>query len=152
MSNIGRRLFAGLFASAPVALGVEKVIPTSPELPNPMWSHSAKTPGIIGDIVREALPPQLKQYEAAMEVSRRVSASRYHILRQNDPSARRHPNIAALRSVSAQHKIHMELAADEKFQAEQCTFEQSLRDALGLTEWFKKRELSNDQCANAGGY
>lgn len=125
---------------------------TEPSPPNPMWVNSAKTPGLLGDIVREVLPPQYKQYEAAMEVSRRAQGMRYQILRMTDREARRHPNITALRSVSAQHKIHMEIAAEEKFHAEQRTFEQTLRDAFGLTDWFKKREADSDQCASAEGY
>lgn len=138
MSMIGRRLFSGMFAAAPVAAAGAKVMTNHPIPVDPAKAIGEST----AKFIREAMPPQMKAYETAMTTAYKARDLRYQVLRLNDPSARRHPNITALRSVSPQHKIHMEIAAEEKFHEDQLSLTQKLRDAFGLTDWFAKRELS----------
>ena len=135
--SLSRRLFAALMptaVAAPVMAGGAR--PDYPPHPPPM------TTGFIGNALqagRELVaPPAYKQFLAAKEAASAIEHARYMRQRYRE-DGRVELDISVLKSVSTQHKVHMQMSRDKQRQIDERSFTESLIDSLGLRDYFKKR-------------
>lgn len=151
--TLTRRLFASLIPAAP-AVAVHGINQFGEKMAEAYPSNPSLA-GMMGNkIVRAVAPPQLKQYYEAMESTHKFQRNHYRMLEYRRNQNNMNMNIVALKSVSPQHKILMQMKRDEEEEKKQQSFRENLIDSLGLRDWFKERELDNSprQSANVGGY
>lgn len=150
--TLTRRLFASLMPAAPAvaSTGLKTLASNMDNTPAPAPMQRGIGSVISKEIFRAAAPPTQSKYHEAMEVVQRANTYRYRLRdMDHDPDI----NIAALRSVSAQHKRHMQLSQRAMRDAAERSFSEQLAESFGLTEYFKNRNIGDEpQAAASGGY
>jgi hypothetical protein len=140
-----RRFFSALLGSAPAAIAMPIVTPVQPQYPPPPFGM---TTGLINECQRHIPSPlellerkKRQQYVAAREAAHKTLYMRHRI---NTGTELNH-NIAALRSVSPQHKAHMMEAWRIQVEEEQKTWLDKLAESFG----FNREEEGGGQVLEA---
>ena len=148
-----RRMFTSMIGVAPLAASVSAKPATGFEA-----ISIAKTPlippddgliNLVGERIAE--PAGLKDYWAAKEA---YNAAKRYRSRMQDAREYNHrngvpANIACLKSVSAQHKLHM--MARHSFELEEAdrSFTEMLMDKFGVRSWFNDQRHGQVEIARA---
>jgi hypothetical protein len=143
---LGRRLFASLMPAAPAIVG---------EVGRGVAEKLVTDSSLVGDTIRYGTmnmtrprldpPATYAKYQEAEEALMRVRRFRHQKRRLLSDCNAIDLNIMALKSVSLQHKAVMHLRQEEQESLRNRTFMENLADALGLRDFFKKRdELRGD--------
>jgi len=149
--TLTRRLFASLMPAAPAAAAAginqfgEKMAEAYPT--NPSLAGSLGT-----TLVRAVAPPQLADYHKAMEATQSMHRNHYRMLEYRRNQNNMNMNIVALKSVSPQHKVLMQIKRDEEEEKKRQSFRENLIDSLGLRDWFKARELDDGPQGASTGF
>jgi hypothetical protein len=112
--------------------------------------------GLVGNkfMSGKFVPPQLNQYHEAIRANQAWRDNHYRMLDYRRNHHQMNPNIMVLKSVTLQHKIHMQMKRDKEVEEAERSFSEALIDSLGLREYFKKQS-EEDACAASspsGGY
>lgn len=141
--NIGRRLFAGALPAAPLAAPAAVA---QLGLYPPQVSRSHAKCGSLVEKVQATDPTVIERYkklDAAREYIYKSSKGRSYdyYRRQMNRWTTIDPNIAALRSVSDQHKVHMMIAREDMLDQEHASWQNKILQMFGLTEKQDRYEL-----------
>jgi hypothetical protein len=126
---LGRRLFASLLPTAPVAAATA----AKDALPSTMANYGSL------DVGESSISPHLDKsineyYKQLNKVDDKRKYQRaFHYIQTHKEI---NLNIAALRSVSPVMKMHMETARQLKLDSERKSITDALRENFGLTGWF----------------
>lgn len=128
-----RRMFTGGLAAAPVALSQKQQYNPAPAIiPAPQ-----SQPLGYGETLRSVKEPA--NWALFSKQRRAIERVRHaHYERRNTGVS--DENIKALRSVSAQHKVRMQVAFDERQLRESYSLLDALADKLGVLEFWKGSE------------
>jgi hypothetical protein len=134
-----RRFFASILPAIPFAgaatqsgFGSPPPIPDNPTMTKYAWKEAG------AQLIRTAAPPAMKQYMAAQEALNRSHHHKYQI-RELTGFNTINPNIQALKSVSAQHKLHMHIKKQEDERKQEQSFMSALAESLGLKEFLERQ-------------
>lgn len=143
--NLTRRLFSALIPAAPVGVAAARSGLGSPIDPTPPIDMTRTIPGLqagslVNRVVREVAPPAYKKYMEAQEAMQMIRNHRY---RRNDMlrygQHQIDPDIMALKSISFQHKIRMQIKKEDDERKQEQSFMEALAESLGLKEYLEKR-------------
>lgn len=142
---LGRRVFGRGALAAPLVLGEAKRIDRYDGKSAPIPWPSPPENWVSKETIME--PPGLKTF---YDTSSKYRDSKNYLRAVTGASGRNFNmdlNISALRSVSRQHKCHMNVKKIIEREKEEMTFFESLKDSLGLREWFKNRNTIGAEAA-----
>lgn len=144
--NLTRRIFSALIPAAPVAgvvarsgLGSSNFItpPTSTSM-DVMKSASAGQ-ALLRSATKLVAPPTYQKYLEAQEALQQVRHYRHMLRDYRRSEYQMDADIMALKSVSPQHKIHMQIKRNDDERKQEQSFMKALAESLGLTEFLEKR-------------
>jgi hypothetical protein len=143
-----RRFFASILPAIPFAGAATRsglgssITPATPPPLTGVATYSWKE--ATAKIVREAAPPALKKYQEAREAMYQANRYRSRLMEFQRCRDRVDYNIESLKSVSRQHKVHMQIKKIDDERKQELSLMDALAESLGLTEFLKKGMTVND--------
>jgi hypothetical protein len=156
--NLTRRLFSALVpatgAGTMIARSGIGSVPTPLTAPPPSVAYPFKELG--AQMVRTAAPPAFKKYQEAQEALYNANRYRSRLSEFQRYSDRIDYNIESLKSVSRQHKAHMQIKRIDDERKQEQSFMSALAESLGLKEYLEKRNtpegVGQEKAANSSGW
>jgi hypothetical protein len=139
--NLTRRLFSALIPAAPAGAMVARsgLGSSYPPIAPPPTVATYPFKELGAQMVRTAAPPAYKKYLEAQEALYKANHYRSRLMEFQRYSDRINYNIESLKSVSRQHKAHMQIKRIDDERKQEQSFMNALAESLGLKEYLEKR-------------